>query len=54
MNGTPRFLEPAIDFLVQVPGDVAHWSATIDDRTFLQVMFVGTLLLAAVIAKSLR
>ncbi len=54
MNGMPRFIQSALDFFIQVPVEVARWSTTIDDRTFLQVMFVGAIVLAAVIAKSLR
>lgn len=54
MNGMPRFLQSTLDFFIQIPGEVVRWSSTIDDRTFLQVMFVGAILLTVVIAKALR
>jgi hypothetical protein len=47
-------LERAWDVVSEVPGELAQWGMSLNDGTFVRVLFVGALLLTFVIARALR
>ena len=47
-------LEQIWDVVSEVPGDLIQWGMSLDDGSFISIMFVGAILLTFVIARALR
>lgn len=47
-------LRSVVRELSEVPNEIAQWATHLSDRTFLQLMFVGAVVLTFVVARALR
>jgi hypothetical protein len=47
-------LEQVWDVVSEVPGELTQWGMSLNDGSFVRIMFVGAVLLTFVIARALR
>ena len=47
-------IEDVLKVLSELPEDFAYWVRTLNDQTYLGIMFVGAVTLTFVIARALR
>jgi hypothetical protein len=40
--------------VAELPGQFSHWVGTLNDTSFVQIMFVGAVVLTFMIARALR